>query len=111
MEAEVRFESAAAIAVFADEGAGPEVRTRDVAKAEALRGRAKAGGVFLAETEDPSISNLRIYLDEPVPPEIEETCSSRSGSFLLRVPSGRLRVVAGSVFGQLSARALLRRGV
>ena len=94
MQTDIKFESDAALVVFADEGTGPEVRTRDAAEAEAMRDRVKTGEAFVAETEDPGLSKFSIYLDEPVPPEIEEVCSGSSGSFLLRVPSGRLRVVA-----------------
>ncbi len=103
METEVRFDSEAAIAVFADAGVVPEVATRDAAEAEPLRGRCKAGEVFITETEDPWITEsrqrrasatFRFYVDEAVPEEIEEACDTRSGSFLLRLPSGRLRVTA-----------------
>ncbi len=105
MEAEVRFESAAAIAVFADEGAVSGMGARDPAEAESLRSRAEAGEAFVVETKNPRITGsrqrrasgrFRIYLDEPVPEEIEEVCFSRSGQYLLRLPSGRLQVsVAG----------------
>ena len=94
MKAEIKFESDAEIVVFSDEGTGPEVRTLDAAKAEAMRDRVKAGEAFVNETKIPWLSNYRVYLDEPVPPEIEEVCIDSSDSFLLRVPSGRLRVVA-----------------
>ena len=94
MKAEVRFESEAATVVFADETVDFEVRTRDIAEAESLRGRAKADGLFLVEAEDPQLSNFHIYIDEPVPEEIEEVCFDRSGSFLLRVPSGRFSMCA-----------------
>ncbi len=39
-------------------------------------------------------SILRLKFDEPVPREIEETYSVRSGPFLLRIPSGRLMACA-----------------
>ena len=94
MNADIKFESHAAIVAFADENVGSEVKTRDVAEAELLRNRAKTGGVFLTETEDPEIQYVRVYVDEPVPPEMEAICAGRSGSFLLRVPSGRLNAVA-----------------
>lgn len=47
----------------------------------------------MVESDDPKLSHLRLYIDEPVPPEIEETSSARTGSFLLRVPSGKLNLV------------------
>ena len=103
MQAEVKLDAEAAIAVFADDGAGLEVPTREAAEAEAWRDRVKAGEAFVAETGDPGLGEsrqgranvrFRLYLDEPVPPAIEQACSARSGSFLLRLPSGRLRVVA-----------------
>jgi hypothetical protein len=91
---DVRFKAHAAVVAFADESVASEVKTRDAAEAEPLRGRAKAGGVFLAETDDPELGRFRVYVDEPVPPEMEAVCAGTSGSFLLRVPSGRLSVVA-----------------
>ncbi len=94
MAAEVQFDADAAIAVFADETLVPEVATRDAAEAEPLRERCKAGEAFITETEDPWISSFRFYVDEPVTEEIEEACDRRSGAFLLRLPSGRLRVTA-----------------
>ena len=92
MKAELRFESIAATVILADEHAGVELRTRDIAEIEPLRDKAKVGAAFGVEAEDPWIGNLHVYVDEPVPVEIAEICSANSGSFLLRLPSGRLSV-------------------
>ena len=86
MKAEIRFLSSAATIALADASSG--VRAQDLAEGKSLRGRAKAGEAFIAETGGPRL--VRIVLDEPVPPEIEETRSARCGPYLLRVPSGRL---------------------
>lgn len=94
MKADIRFESDSATVIVADEGVIADVRTRDIAEAEPLRQRAKAGEAFLVDAEDPRLGHIHVYLDEPVPEEIEAICSEHSGSFLLRVPSGRLSVCA-----------------
>ncbi len=94
MKADIRFDSDAAIVAFLDEGASFEARTRNAAEAEPLRDRTRAGEAFVAETEDPWLRNFSVYLDQPVPQEIEEAGTNRSGAFLLHLPSGRLRVVA-----------------
>ncbi len=94
MRSDIRFESDAPIAVFADADNLAELSTRGAAEAESLRGRCQAGEAFVAEAEEPSMNQFRLFVDEPVPEEIEEASGSRSGSFLLRLPSGRLRVTA-----------------
>ncbi len=93
MQAEIKLDTDATVVAFADDTVGSQVRTRDVAEAKALLDPAKAGEAFMVESDDPKLRHLQLYVDEPVPPEIEETSSARTGSFLLRVPSGKLSLV------------------
>jgi hypothetical protein len=55
-----------------------------------LLGRVPDGELFVIETRADAEVNWRIYVDEPLPAELEAKITSATPDVLLRVPSGRL---------------------
>jgi len=64
-----------------------------------LKELARSGEIFYIDGEDPIVNlTMEVLHQEEIPPDLRDFFGSVGGSFLLRVPSGRLRVSAGSAW-------------
>ena len=91
MKSEIRPAEASVLAVVSDEQFCPDNPSPD--NLAPLKSMAESGQLFFLHTDDPSFYRLDVYVDESPPEQLDIYFTARSGSFLLRSPTGRLVVL------------------
>jgi len=90
MRSEIRPTEPSAFAVVSDEKFGlGELKPNKLAS---LKKIAETGQLFLMHADDPLLYSLDVYVDESPPDELDIYFTTRSGSYLLRAPTGRIVV-------------------
>jgi hypothetical protein len=89
---QLRPEPASAYLYLSDAGFTTELAAARAAGRPGLEQLAETGRLFLMTSDDPVYFHVDLYVDEPVPDEVDRLFTGRSGAHLLRAPTGRLVV-------------------
>ena len=89
----IRPEAASTIAVISDASVSDEGWSAAAAGSRVeLEALAKQGSLFFVASDDPVFHRIDVFVDEPIPEDLDALFTGRSGQFLLRVPTGRVVV-------------------